>query len=678
VESAALYAGPLLHGVAFVLLTAFVAWQFGALPAALFGVGLVTFFPLAARFLPGVPDPLELARVCGVAGLLVFLAGLHHAERRPRWFALAGVLGGLGAWFDVSMQLVLVAGLASGGLLALGLGRAAPEKNPGGIAPRAWRIWSVTGAVTVLAAYLLEYYPDHLGEWHWEAIHPVDALVWLAVGELLAWTTTWRNARNGAGKIPTGVALLLAAACAAGPVILSWSGSRVVLARNLAALRLTDQPDGIVAANLWRWLARDGASAAVWTTLFPAAAAVAAVWFLWSSGRARNLSGLIPLALMPVVVLLGIAAGQLNAWSLLDGAVLVLIVAATAGISPAAAGPARWFWPAFVAVAAATGIVQLLPRERVNADMKLTTAEAQELIERDLAHWLAAHADEPRAIVFAPPRETATLCFYGGLRGIGTFATENSTGFGASLMIAGTQTMEEVEAQVRARGIGYIVIPSWDPFFEEFGRLYLNQAYSNRKSLLVGELRRWNLPPWLTPVAYPMPAISGFEHESVLVFAVVDPQNPAVAAGRLAEYLLETGTADQAAATVATLRRYPGDVGALAALAQVQRALGDAAGLAQTAHLLASRVADGADRFLAWDRRVSLAVVLAQDNQLEAARAQVRRCLAELNERRLRSLSPGALYRLLVLGHEFGLTFDDPRLRALALDLLPAELRANL
>src|SRR6478609_2159601 len=77
VESAALYAGPILHGVAFVLLTAFVAWQFGALPAALFGVGLVTFFPLAARFLPGVPDPLELARVCGLAGLLCFLAGLR-------------------------------------------------------------------------------------------------------------------------------------------------------------------------------------------------------------------------------------------------------------------------------------------------------------------------------------------------------------------------------------------------------------------------------------------------------------------------------------------------------------------------------------------------------------------------------------------------------------------------
>ena len=54
------------------------------------------------------------------------------------------------------------------------------------------------------------------------------------------------------------------------------------------------------------------------------------------------------------------------------------------------------------------------------------------------------------------------------------------------------------------------------------------------------------------------------------------------------------------------------------------------------------------------------------------------RCLTELNEPRLRSLSPGSLYRLLVLSHEFGLTIDDPRLRALALDLLPADLRAAL
>ena len=76
--------------------------------------------------------------------------------------------------------------------------------------------------------------------------------------------------------------------------------------------------------------------------------------------------------------------------------------------------------------------------------MKLTSAEAQELIERDLAHWLARHANEPRPVVFAPPRETLTLCFYGGLRGIGTFATENNAGFGAALMMAGAQTMEEV------------------------------------------------------------------------------------------------------------------------------------------------------------------------------------------------------------------------------------------
>jgi hypothetical protein len=110
----------------------------------------------------------------------------------------------------------------------------------------------------------------------------------------------------------------------------------------------------------------------------------------------------------------------------------------------------------------------------------------------------------------------------------------------------------------------------------------------------------------------------------------------------------------------------------------VQRTLGDVAGLAQTTRLVSSRVADGADRFLPWDRRVSLAVVLAQDNQLDAARAQARRCLADVNERRLRSLSPGSLYRLLVLSHEFGFTIDDPRLRALALDLLPAEMRANL
>jgi hypothetical protein len=299
-------------------------------------------------------------------------------------------------------------------------------------------------------------------------------------------------------------------------------------------------------------------------------------------------------------------------------------------------------------------------------------------VERHLAHWLAKRTGEPGVVVFAPPNETTTLCFFGGLRGIGSFAPDNSVGLGNSLAIAGARTMEEVQDDLHARGVRYIVLPSWDPFFDDFAKRYLVKELSGRTSVLVNELRRWNLPPWLQAVPYQMPVGGGFEGQSVLVFEVVDPQAPAAAAGRLAEYLVETGDLDDAANVAGRLKRFPGDIGALAAQAQVESARGDTEATAQTVASLVARLAGGGDRYLPWDRRVSLAVVLAQAQRFELARDQVRRCVAEVTEARLRSLSTASLYDLLVLARSFGLEISDTRLRGLALDLLPGDLRNRL
>jgi hypothetical protein len=179
-------------------------------------------------------------------------------------------------------------------------------------------------------------------------------------------------------------------------------------------------------------------------------------------------------------------------------------------------------------------------------------------------------------------------------------------------------------------------------------------------------------------VPYQTLKIGGYEGQSVQVFEVVDEQSPAVAMSRLAEYLVEIGELDQAASTEAALRRFPGDIGALVARAQVQSARGEQAGLTQTLESLSSRLSNGADRFLPWDRRVSLATVLARAGKVDLAREQVSRCLAELSERKLRSLSTGSLYNLQVLSHSFGLVATDPQLRKLALDLLPRDLRSSL
>jgi len=93
--------------------------------------------------------------------------------------------------------------------------------------------------------------------------------------------------------------------------------------------------------------------------------------------------------------------------------------------------------------------------------------------------------------------------------------------------------------------------------------------------------------------------------------------------------------------------------------------------------VLQARLATKVPPALPWDQRVGLAVILAKAKQEPLARKQVTLCLAEADERKLRMLSPGALYRLMVLSRAFDLSLE-PHLRELALNLVPVELRERL
>ena len=112
-------------------------------------------------------------------------------------------------------------------------------------------------------------------------------------------------------------------------------------------------------------------------------------------------------------------------------------------------------------------------------------------------------------------------------------------------------------------------------------------------------------------------------------------------------------------------------------MAEVELARGGEAGFARSLKLLQARLAARTAPVLPWDQRVGLAVVLAKAKQTGLACEQVRLCLATADERKLRALSTGSLYRLLVLSRAFDLPFD-PKLRERALDLLPGDLRDRL
>jgi hypothetical protein len=677
VERAALYADPVLDLAMVAGAAVFAAWRFGRFAAALLSVGLAAVFPFASGFLPGMPDPHGLAAACALASLLVLLAGLRSpAPGAALWFALAGVAGGLGMWVSVATQVPLTAGVILGALLDAWVSRKGATGDPADASdPMLWRIWARCGGGAVLAAYVAEYFPGYMGSWRMDSVHPLYGLAWIGAGELLARAVPWiRGARPSWKARDIAVVVLSVAAVASLPAAYRITNDPTFLAKDALWARLTRLPEGAQAASTWAWLAGGGASLAVWATLLPLSLAAPAVWIVARRAAGPRSRSMAAVALGPVLVALGFACERLGWWSVLDAALLALAAGAVSGEPVPARAAGRWACAALVLAAAVPGAALVLRRGPVGPETTLTAKESEQLIERHLAHWLRMRTGEDGVVVFAPPEATTALCFFGGLRGVGTFASDNRAGFGATLGIAAAPTMEEAQGGLQGHGVRYIVIPSWDSFFEDFAHLYLDKRFASRSSLLITLLRRWNLPPWLRPVPYQLP-VGG---ASVLVFEVVDEQSPAAAASRLAEYFVEMGDLGTAAAAAETLRRFPGDVGALAARAQVQSARGDDAGEARTMDALLARLRNGGDRYLPWDRRVSLAMVLARGKQYTLAAEQMRRCLEGLREDRLRSLTTGSLYDLLVLAHAFRLEIADARLRDLAIDLLPEDLRSRI
>ena len=685
VERAALVADPLLHLLLLIATTGLVARHFGALPASVTAFGMVTLFPFAAGFLPAVPEDYAFVLVLTLGSLLALVIGLravptgvgppalhdpHRSGRAERWFLIAGIAGGLGCWIDVGFAVPVQLGIGGGALLAAWLMRVRRDATADAreLVPP-WRLWALGGAGTILVAYLLEYFPEHLGNWELRVMHPLHGVAWLGGGELLARAVAGIQHAGRPRRRADWVVLPLALAALAALPIAMWKlGNAGFLTIDLLSFRLTKQVDAVLAPGLMPWLVRDGVTASAAATLLVLLLLVAAVGLALRRGSASWERAALLLLCGPALVALWMATIRLRWWQTLDAILLVQAALVTLTLSRAPAPVLRTGWLLLLAAVGGAGLFQLIPGRSQAARDELSLAEVEGLVERDLAHWLARHVAAPaQAIVLAPPDLTAALDFYGGLRGVATLSWENKDGLSVALRIVIATAQREAEALVNHRGITHLVIPSWDRFYEEYSRPAGVQA----GEMLYDTLHRGAFPAWLRPMPFQLPRINGFERQSVLILQVVDEQDGPSAASHLAEYDVEMGRLSDARAMGEVLRRFPSDLGALVARAQVAFALRDAATFPGLLDTIVQRVAAGADRFLPWDRRVSLAVVLARGRRMDLARVQVERCLADATAPRLRSLTGYALFHLEWLRQSFGLEIRAPELRALIHDLLP-------
>jgi hypothetical protein len=676
-EWAAIYADPILLVLCGAATIAFVARRFGALAAALASAALAALFPFAAEFAPGVPDDLGLTGILAIWSVLALLTGADSGRNSRRWFLAGGVLGGVGLWVSVSREIPVLAGIGLGALLAAWISRAAARADPSAARqPLPWRTWGLAGSATCLAAYALEYFPSHMGSWELHAIHPIFGLAWMGAGELLARTTAWIGGERSKWS-PRGVATLVlaAAALASLPAAMGILRTFGFLSVELPSMRLSLLADGPAAPTLWAWLLQNGFTAAAWATFLPLLILVPSALLLLPrmSGAAHRVA--IALALGPVIAAAAFSCRQISWWNGVDAALLTLLVAAAAALRGLprprlVAGLSA----AFAALVLVPGAIQLWPSADEQVGKELSETEVVGLVERDMAYWLASHVGPAGAVVVAPPNQTTTLYYYSGLRGLATLGWEDRDGFQSAVRILSATTPEEAQELIGVHGVTHIIIPSWDPFMDAYATIGSGQVGGT----FLDRLHQWNLPRWIKPVPYLVPNIGGFEGQSAIVLEVVDEQDDATALSRIAEYFVDMVQLNLAVKAGAGLRRFPADLGALVAQAQVQYATSDNEDFSRTVDLLVRRISSGADHDLQWDQRVGLVVVLAQAHHVDLARTRLKGCLDEIDAEKLRSLSTTLLYRLQVLRKALNIEIADPSLRALSLDLLPPDLRSRV
>jgi hypothetical protein len=684
-ESAALAADPVLQLLLLIGSVIFAARRFGNLPAAALAAAMVTIYPFSGTFLAGQPNDQSLAQILALWSALFLLAGVASGEsadagRRTRHcFLAAGLAGGIGLWVSPGTEVPILAGIVLGGIAAAWTKRrAARAGDPTGSQPLPWRIWAVAGAGTSLVAFLLEYAPAHLGGLHLETVHPLYGLAWLGAGEWLM-----RLNLQQPGGTPTrsrrAVATMILAALpvAALMVLALLPAQRALFIADADLMRLTKLPGGPAASNLWAWMRHDSLSLNFVATCLPLLLLlIPAGWLLARRDPAAARRTAVCLSLGPVLVALALSCVYLRSWNTLDTGLLALMVAIVPA-SPFGSGSGfrKWAWVGGVVLGLVPGLVLLVGDARRDLQDTVNDTDVEALIERDLAFWLANASGAPGTVVLAPPGMTTALYFHGGLSGIETLDPRNQAGLLGAMRIAGASSPDEARALAESRNLGYIVVPSWDNSLDEYARIGSGQF----DHTFVAFLHRWLPPRWLRPVPYHLPKVAGFEGQSVAVFQVVEVEDNATALSHLAEYFVEMGQFERAAVVASTLQRsYPADLGAVVARAMTARAGGYPAALGPALEDVETLVSRGGDKTLPWDRRVSLAIVLAEGKRFDLGRDQVRQCLAEMNEERLRSLTTMSLYRLQVLSRAFGLDIADPRLRDLARSLLPAELRGRI
>ena len=650
VEGVALWEPILAHFIALAGTVIFLTRRFGLVAGAIGGI-FVSFFPaISSQFLPGVLSSRPWAMLFAAYAIWLTLAWFNPLElagsRLKREGLATGFATGLAIWLDPAMgfPVVLVTGIAGVAVAAF-----RPVNLP-------WLRWSISGAGTVLLAWVIDRGPLALNAGELRSVHPFYAVAWLGVGFALHGLQArsrdtprkWRGIffLIGGAVIVTGSAAVQLKSGFTG-----WIYPSLAL-QHLSSLDEARPPFETIIG----WI-QTAPGALVFLTITPAfVALLMAGVAAWSArGTRRGTHSFFTLMLLLGLVIL--ACFRVRWWSVLSAFALPAIAAALpclrAGFHRVATISITCYLAALVVWSALTP-----PSRDAN---KAGAADVEALVFRHFTYWLVSHNPPGGVSALATPVLSDALVYHGGCRVLMSTAWESYPGHVAASLVLSAPDWNEVEGILRNRNITHVVINSWDRILPQFVRA----PEAHRNETFHAKLQRWVFPRFLRPIPYQLPAGAGFDAQTILVLRVTESQDEALALGRLAEYFVEMDRDYLAAAAARILgQAHADEPNAMIARALVFDHVHDRAGFRIELDRLSQRLAKEHVP-PEWDRRVQRAIVFALGGRHDLARPEITACAATLTRERIYDLTPLQAYRFLTLTSRYEIGFPTPGLRRL-------------
>jgi len=578
VPEAAFYAGPILFAVALAGLGSMVAKRLNLRYALFFCILFATSSRIYQSFRLAECDHhgivLAFAVACvlaicfGGAGL-VAPAAKPHSKRIKRletfpdlatakiWFAFSGALGGAALWVSAA---TMVPVLCACGIGAVGTAclKTLTGKTGSSPHPQIWRLWGLSGCISSLFFYLLEYFPWHFG-WRLEVNHPLYAFAWLGAGELVFWMVEYISRRNKAAALPrfgirqiAAVAFLLApvAMIFARPDLFFWVSDKFLLALHVDCIQEFQSISGSLHGPRAFFVVVDCFALPAFVLL----GSFALVRFCKIQGDTCGLLlfPLYPAMTMQLLALIQIrwAPIALGMWSVC--ALMVAFIFFSGNYHGLIPSYFRRLLLITLFLAAAFSPLFVLTNYFVRRDIgeNLPKDTAQPILLRDIAHQLIQTSSERLPVVLSGVNSSSDLSYYGGIRTLGTLYWENLPGLERAARIFAATTPEEAKQLLLQAGVSHIVVASWDDFGEAYVRLLKKSgkiAPAGETTFLSKIVAGTDCPDWLRPLYYPIPAVFGIADQKVRIFSVLPDQSPLDALVNRGIYFLDAGDYDKAA-----------------------------------------------------------------------------------------------------------------------------------